>query len=89
MGGREGARRQRACCLEQARQWGDRVSAQLYFWLDGLGAESDRHSCPERGTPPPRDTHSQKSSPGRLPSTNHPTDTAGRGESGFSPLARE
>lgn len=46
MSGREGARRQRACCLEQARRWGDRVSAQLYFWLDGLGAESDRHSCP-------------------------------------------
>lgn len=46
-GGGEGARRQGACCFEQARLAGDRVSAQLYFWLDRLAGTA---AC--RGAPP-------------------------------------
>lgn len=88
MAGREGARRQRACCLEQARQWGIGFQPSCIFGWMGWGP-SWTGTAAHRGAPPLRHTHSQNVYSGRLPSTSHPTDTAGRGESGFSPMVRE
>ena len=51
MAGREGARRQRACCLEQARQWGIGFQPSCIFGWMGWGP-SRTGTAAHRGAPP-------------------------------------